>query len=129
MRNDSKGGTKVSWKFFSAVMVLSALLVLSAGVANGQAIPGKFKPIYEKSTSDQQFDPHDFTGIWEMTVRDHTLGAPPPPLTPAGKAAMAGRGAGGGTTVGKAAGDTWKPMGVSRLVNDGEAMEMVIAPE
>src|SRR2546427_12944951 len=104
-------------------MVLSALLVLSAGVANGQAIPGKFKPIYEKSTSDQQFDPHDFTGIWEMTVRDHTLGAPPPPLTPAGKAAMAGRGGGGCSTHGKAASDSGQPMGLSRLVKDGLSIE------
>src|SRR2546425_9636527 len=103
-------------------MVLSALLVLSAGVANGQAIPGKFKPIYEKSTSDQQFDPHDFTGIWEMTVRDHTLGAPPPPLTPAGKAAMAGRVGGGRATRGKAPWDTCKPMGLPRLGYDDASM-------
>ena len=105
----------MTWKFFSAVMVLSALLVLSAGVANGQAIPGKFKPIYEKSTNDQQFDPHDFTGIWEMTVRDHTLGVPPPPLTPAGKAAMAGRVTGGRTTVGNAPWYTCNPMGLSLI--------------
>src|SRR6059036_2266296 len=98
MRNESKEKPKMTWKLFSGGLVLPVLLV-SASVANAQAIPGKFKPIYEKSATDQQFDPHDFTGIWEMTVRDHTLGAPPPPLTPAGKAAMAGRVAGGRTTV------------------------------
>src|SRR2546427_6458320 len=104
-------------------MVLSALLVLSAGVANGQAIPGKFKPIYEKSTSDQQFDPHDFTGIWEMTVRDHTLGAPPPPLTPAGKAAMAGREAVGGAHSGNAPRWTREPLGLTSVCQDSHATE------
>jgi hypothetical protein len=119
----------MTWKFFSAFIVLSALLVLSAGIANGQAIPGKFKPIYEKSTSDQQFDPHDFTGIWEMTVRDHTLGVPPPPLTPAGKAAMAGRVTGGRTTVGNAPWYTCNPMGFPRLLNDDEPMEWIMTKD
>jgi hypothetical protein len=114
---------------FSAGMVLPALLVLSAGVANAQAIAGKFKPIYEKSATDQQFEPHDFTGIWEMTVRDHTLGVPAPPLTPAGKAAMAGRVAGGRTTAGNAPWYTCNPMGFPRLLNDDEPMEWIMTKD
>ena len=119
----------MTWKLFSAVMVLPALIILSAGIANAQAIPGKFKPIYEKNTGDQQFDPHDFTGIWEMTVRDHTLGVPPPPLTPAGKAAMAGRVTGGRTTPGNAPWYTCNPMGFPRLLNDDEPMEWIITKD
>src|SRR5438270_555167 len=94
---------------FLAGMVLPVLFVLSAGIANGQAIAGKFKPIYEKSKSDEQFDARDFTGIWEMTVRDHTLGVPPPALTAAGKAAMAGRVVGGPTSPGNAPWYTCNP--------------------
>jgi hypothetical protein len=119
----------MNWKFFSAVLVLSALLVLSAGAANGQAIPGKFKPIFEKGANDQQFDPHDFTGTWEMTVRDHTLGAPPPPLTPAGKAAMAGRVVGSRAIIGNAPWYTCNPMGFPRLLNDDEPMEWIITKD
>src|SRR5207244_2718281 len=40
---------------------------------------------------NKEFDPHDFTGIWEMTRLDHTLGTKPPPLTRAGIEAMKGR--------------------------------------
>jgi len=29
----------------------------------------------------QSFDPHDLSGIWMRTVRDHSLGTKPPPLT------------------------------------------------
>src|SRR5216110_2630846 len=119
----------MSRNFFSAAMVLPLLLVLSAGAANAQAIPGKFKPIYEKSATDQQFDSHDFTGIWEMTVRDHTLGVAPPPLTPAGKAAMAGRIVGGRTTPGNAPWYTCNPMGFPRLLNDDEPMEFIMTKD
>lgn len=39
----------------------------------------------------QSFDPHDLSGIWMRTVRDHSLGTKPPPLTQAGIDAMKGR--------------------------------------
>src|SRR5215469_13243507 len=120
---------KMIRKCLSAVIALTALFFVSASTANAQAIPGKFKPIYEKGGTDQQFDAHDFTGIWEMTVRDHTLGVPPPPLTPAGKAAMAGRITGSRTTVGNAPWYTCNPMGFPRLLNDDEPMEWIMTKD
>ena len=72
-------------------IVLPAILVLSAGIANAQGDKDKFKARYESNSANKEFDPHDFGGIWEMTKLDHSLGAPAPPLTPAGAAAMAGR--------------------------------------
>ncbi len=114
-------------RFSVIVIALAVIFVLSAGIAHAQgAIQGKFKPVFEKAASDQQFDPHDFTGIWEMTVRDHTLGTKPPPLTPAGKAAMAGRIAGGGASIGNQPWYTCNPMGFPRLLNDDEPMEWII---
>src|SRR5438552_19017841 len=122
MRNQLKEKPKMTWKLFSGGFVLPVLLA-SASLANAQAIPGKFKPIYEKSATDQQFDPHDFTGIWEMTVRDHTFGTTAPPLTPAGVAAMEGRVVGQGPILGNAPWYTCNPLGFLRLVNDDEPMQ------
>ena len=116
-------------RLFSVVMALAVTLVLSAGIANAQAIAGKFKPIYEKGKTDQQFDPHDFTGIFEMTVRDHTLGTKPPPLTPAGVAAMAGRIVDKGPIIGNAPWYTCNPMGFPRLLNDDEPMEWIMTQD
>src|SRR5437867_11521707 len=39
----------------------------------------------------QSLDPHDLSGIWMRTVRDHSFGTKPPPLTRAGIEAMKGR--------------------------------------
>jgi hypothetical protein len=115
------------------VIALAVIFVSSAGIARAQggqgAIQGKFKPIYEKGATDQQFDPRDFTGIWEMTVRDHTFGTPPPALTPAGKAAMAGRIAGGGPVIGNQPWYACNPMGFPRLLNDDEPMEWIITKD
>src|SRR5438046_4994688 len=115
-------------RFMTLVTALAVVFLWPAASANGQGAPGngKFKPIYEKGATDQQFDPHDFTGIWEMTVRDHTLGTPAPPLTPAGVAAMAGRVVGQGRIVGNAPWYTCNPMGFPRLLNDDEPMEFIM---
>jgi hypothetical protein len=103
---------------------LTAVFVWSASISNAQDTGnGKFKPIYEKGATDQQFDPHDFTGIWEMTVRDHTLGVKPPPLTPAGVAAMAGR------VTANAPWFTCNPMGFPRLVNEDEPIEWIMTKD
>jgi len=90
------------------------------------------------------------TGIWEMTVLDHTLGTPAPPLTEAGKQAMKGR---IGDTPGvpravvnavKGSPDVhlagngvrsnapWlacNPMGFPRLMNDDEPMEFIVTKD
>src|SRR5437899_13093236 len=44
-----------------------------------------------EKVSAQSFDPHDLSGLWMRTVRDHSFGTRPPPLTPAGVEAMQGR--------------------------------------
>jgi hypothetical protein len=54
------------------------VLVSTEGVAKAQGV------------SNGPFDPHDLSGIW-ATVRDHSLGTKPPPLTRAGADAMKGR--------------------------------------
>src|SRR5258706_5891014 len=114
-------------RFLTVITPLVVIFVWSAGIANAQGAPGngKFKPIYEKSKTDQQFDPHDFTGIWEMTVRDHTLGTKPPPLTPAGVAAMAGRVPDKSPVIGNAPWCTCNPMGSAKLPNDDEPIAWI----
>src|SRR5436853_5050518 len=99
-------------------MVLAVILVLSAGIANAQGDKDKFKARYESNSVNKEFDPHDFTGIWEMTRLDHSLGAPAPPLTPAGAAAMARRLA---DKTGAGRNAPWyacNPMAFPSLVND-----------
>jgi hypothetical protein len=112
-------------RVITVLTALAAVFVFSASIVNAQDNTGggKFKPIYEKGTSDQQFDPHDYTGIWEMTVRDHTLGTKPPPLTPAGVAAMAGR------VTAKAPWFSCDPMGFPRLINEDEPMEFIMTKD
>src|SRR5437016_432908 len=118
-------------RFMTLVTALAVVFLWPAASANGQGAPGngKFKPIYEKGKTDEQFDPHDFTGIWEMTVRDHTLGTPPPPLTPAGVAAIAGRVPDKGPIIGNAPWYMCNPMGFPRLLNDDEPMEWIITKD
>src|SRR5437016_5043174 len=75
-------------RFITLATVLPVISVLSAGVTNAQDDKDKFKARYESNAVNKEFDPHDFTGIWEMTRLDHTLGTKPPPLTRAGIEAM-----------------------------------------
>src|SRR5213594_1647538 len=111
--------------------VLPVIFIWFAGIANAQDDKDKFKARYESASENKEFNPHDFGGIWMMTRNDHSLGAPAPPLTPAGVAAMAGRiadrGAGGRT--GNAPWYTCNPMGFPRLNNDDEPMEFIMTPE
>ena len=83
----------------------------------------KFKARYEANAGSKEFDPHDFSGIWEMTRLDHSFGTPPPPSTPAGTAAMAGRIVDKPGVIGNAPWYTCNPMGFPRLMNDDEPME------
>jgi hypothetical protein len=109
-----------------------------------------FKAKYDANKGSANFDPHDLSGIWEMTVLDHTLGTLAPPLTEAGKQAMKGR---VGDTPGvpraivnavKGAPDVhlagngvrsnapWlvcNPMGYPRLMNDDEPMELIMTKD
>jgi hypothetical protein len=80
-------------KLFTATTVVLMAVVLSSltQTANAQGDKDKFKARYEANVGSKDFDPHDFTGIWQMTVLDHTFGTTPPALTPAGRAAMKGR--------------------------------------
>ncbi|PYS06001.1 MAG: hypothetical protein DMG17_33215, partial [Acidobacteria bacterium] len=47
--------------------------------------------LFSEGVAAQGFDPHDLSGIWTRTARDHSLGTKPPPLTRAGIEAMKGR--------------------------------------
>jgi hypothetical protein len=133
----------------TAAAVLALMFVLSGVAALAQ---GKedFKAKYDANAGSKNFDPHDLTGIWEMTVLDHTLGTPAPPLTAAGKQAMKGR---IGDTPGvpraivnavKGSPDVhlagngvrsnapWlecNPMGHPRLMNDDEPMELIMTKD
>src|SRR5437867_1001688 len=109
--------------------VLPVILVFSAGIANAQDDKEKFKARYESNSVNKEFDPHDFTGIWEMTRLDHSLGAPVPALTPAGVAAMAGRVVDKPGVIGNAPWYTCNPMGFPRLLNDDEPMEFIMTKE
>jgi hypothetical protein len=129
--------------------VLGVASLFLAATAYGQ---GKedFKAKYDANAGSKNFDPHDLTGIWEMTVLDHTLGTPAPPLTEAGKMAMKGRigdtpgvpralanAAKGSPDVhlagnGARSNAPWlvcNPMGFPRLMNDDEPMEFVMTKD
>src|SRR5436853_3292924 len=110
-------------------IVLPAILVLSSGIAKAQDDKDKFKARYESNSANKEFDPHDFGGVWEMTKLDHSLGAPAPPLTPAGAAAMAGRVGDKPGVIGNAPWYACNPMGFPRLLNDDEPMEFIMTKD
>jgi hypothetical protein len=137
-------------RFMTLIPVVSAVLLLSAAIANAQDDKEKFKQRYEANVSNGPFDPHDLSGIWTMTVLDHTLGTLPPPLTPAGKEAMKGRiGDTPGVprplaaaarassevhlaTDGVETNAPWRqcnPMGFPRLMADDEPMELIMTKD
>src|SRR6202521_5406675 len=132
-----------------AATLLAVIFVLSVMTAGAQ---GKedFKAKYDAIAGSKDFIPHDLTGIWEMTVLDHTLGTPAPPLTAAGKQAMKGRigdtpgvpraivnATKGSPDVhlagnGVRANAPWlecNPMGYPRLMNDDEPMEFIMTKD
>ena len=131
-------------------VLMSVVFLLLADVANAQGDKDKFKQRYEANTANLPFDPQDFSGIWTMTVLDHTFGTKPPPLTPAGKEAMKGRigdtpgvprviaDAVRGSSEVHLAGNgiesnaPWlecNPMGFPRLLNDDEPMEFIMTKD
>ena len=108
--------------------ILMLMLVLSLGVAaHAQDEKDKYKARYEANVGSSEFDPHDLSGIWTLTRNDHSLGAPAPPLTPAGVAAKAGRIEDRGNVIGNAPWYTCNPMGFPRLMNDDEPMEFIMS--
>jgi hypothetical protein len=108
--------------------VVVVLLLLSlAAVVRAQGDRDRVRERYETSgTGDAKFDPRDLSGIWTLTRNDHTLGTPPPPLTPAGQAAKAGRRPDTPGAFGNAPWYSCNPMGFPRLLNDDEPMEFVM---
>jgi hypothetical protein len=107
------------------------IVVLSiAAVAHAQRGGEKeqYKSRLEQQDANKKFDPHDLSGIWQLTKNDHSLGTPAPPLTPAGQAAKAGRVPDAGGKIGNAPWYTCNPMGFPRLVNDDEPMEFIMTP-
>jgi len=116
-------------RFITLTILVFAVCLLPTGVANAQGDKDKFKARYEANAGSKEFDPHDFSGIWEMTRLDHSFGTPPPPLTPAGTAAMAGRIVDKPGVIGNAPWYTCNPMGFPRLMNDDEPMEFIMTKE
>jgi hypothetical protein len=133
-------------RFAMAAAFLVVTLILPGVMARAQS-KEDFKAKYDANKGNTNFDPHDLTGIWEMTVLDHTLGTPAPPLTEAGKQAMKGRigdtpgvpraivNAVKGSPEVHLAGNgvrsnaPWlvcNPMGFPRLMNDDEPMEFIM---
>jgi hypothetical protein len=130
----------------TAVAAFLSLTVIFSGITAHAQGKEDFKAKYDANKGSTNFDPHDLSGVWEMTVLDHTLGTPAPPLTEAGKQAMKGR---IGDTPGvpraivnavKGSPDIhlagngvrsnapWllcNPMGFPRLMNDDEPMEFI----
>jgi hypothetical protein len=124
--------------FLTLIRFLAVVLLLTGSVAHAQDV------------ANGRFDPHDLSGIWMRSVRDHSLGTKPPALTRAGVDAMKGR-----------IGDTddvlrevvaaarassqlrlnengvetnapWmecNPMGFPRLLNDDEPIEFIITKD
>ena len=106
--------------------------------------------LLREKVAAQSFDPHDLSGIWMRTVRDHSLGTKPPPLTQAGIDAMKGRigdtddvlrevveAARASSQVrlndnGEETNAPWlecNPMGFPRLLNDDEPIEFIITKD
>jgi hypothetical protein len=107
------------------IRFIAVVFLLLAGIAHAQDEKDKYKARYEALSGDSNFDPHDFSGIWTLVKNDHSLGTPAPPLTAAGKAAMAGRVVDRGGVIGNAPWYTCNPMGFPRLMNDDEPMEFM----
>jgi len=106
--------------------------------------------LFSEGVAAQGFDPHDLSGIWTRTARDHSLGTKPPPLTRAGIEAMKGR-IGDTDDVLREVVDAarassqvrlndngvettapWlecNPMGFPRLLNDDEPMEFIMTKD
>src|SRR2546428_12608629 len=101
------------------ISVLTVIFLWFAGSAGAQDDKDKFKARYDSNSDNKEFNPHDFGGIWMMTRVDHGLGAPAPPLTPAGDAVIGGRVPGSRSGVhGNAPRHAWKTNGFSPPLND-----------
>src|SRR5258705_1766387 len=111
---------------FTLIIVVLSL----AAIAHAQSDEkSKYKGRLDTQASDKKFDPHDLSGIWQLTKNDHTLGTPAPPLTPAGEAAKAGRVPDAGGKIGHAPWYACKPMGFPRVVKDDEALGFIMLPD
>ncbi len=72
-------------------LVYGISLSLAGVVRAQQGEKERARQALEADAGSQNFDAHDFSGIWEMIRLDQTPGTVPPALTPAGLAAMKGR--------------------------------------
>ena len=109
-------------------LVIIVLSIAAVAQAQGSDEKSKYKERLDAQAGNKKFDPHDLSGIWQLTKNDHTLGTPAPPLTPAGQAAKAGRVPDARGAIGNAPWYACNPMGFPRLVNDDEPMEFIMTP-
>jgi hypothetical protein len=108
-------------------LVLTLLVLSVAAAADAQI--DRFKERYESNVGSQDFDPRDLSGYWMDIKLDHTLGTPPPPLTPAGVKAKEGRVVDRPEKIGNAPWYSCNPMGFPRLQLDDEPIEFIMLPD
>ncbi len=126
--------------------LLALVFLLTEVIANAQNGNNNFNQRNEANVSSAPLDPHDLSGIWVRTVRDHSLGTKPPPLTQAGMDAMKGRigdiddvdrvvvdaARASGLRLNENGLETnapWlecNPMGFPRILNDDDPMEFIM---
>src|ERR1051325_11759846 len=84
------------------MIVVLSLATAAAHAQGGSDEKAKYRARLDAQAANRKYDPHDLSGIWQLTKNDHSLGTPAPPLTPAGQAAKAGRGPAAGGKIGNA---------------------------
>ena len=111
-------------------ITLLLLLLPLASVANAQDYRKNLYAWYQTHKASKDFNPRDVSGYWTRWTRNpFNLGTPPPPLTPAGVAAKAGRNTGRNGEYGNAPWFTCNPQGFPALLIDDEPMEMIVLPD
>src|ERR1043166_2006421 len=115
------------------MIVVLSLATAAAHAQGGSDEKSKYKARLDAQAANKKFDPHDLSGIWQLTKNDHTLGTPAPPLTSAGQAAKAGRVPDANGAIRNA--PTRMPLGYAPtrrgspgLVNADEPMEFIMLP-
>ena len=61
-------------------LMIVALSVAAVAHAQGSDEKSKYKSRYDSQADNKKFDPHDLSGIWQLTKNDHSLGTPAPAL-------------------------------------------------
>src|ERR1044072_7369994 len=96
-------------------LMIVVLSLAAVAQAQGSDEKSKYKARYDAQADNKKFDPHDLSGIWQLTKNDPPPGPPAPPRTSAGQAAKAGRVPDANGAIGNAPWYACNPMGFPRL--------------